>query len=140
MLEATVRALIFKRCEEGSAKWAERLARIAAEGNRKKSEAAASRPRDEAGRLKANPEVDHRDPPVGKKHVAREARAAEAKVSPATMAATHRLAAVGNTVNTQAAFTLMRDVLCSPRCSIRAPEAKHETALHTPRACGATRP
>lgn len=91
-LEATVRALIFKRCEEGSAKWAERLAKIAAEGNRKKSEAAASRPRDEAGRLKANPEVDHRDPPVGKRHVAREARAAEAKVSPATMARADQIA------------------------------------------------
>ena len=39
-LEATVRALIFKRCEDGSAKWAKRLARIAEEGNRKKSDAA----------------------------------------------------------------------------------------------------
>jgi hypothetical protein len=132
--------LIFKRCEEGSAKWAERLARIAAEGNRKKSEAVKSQPRDAAGRVEKKPVVDHRDPPSAKRHVAREARAAEAKVSPATMPATHRLAAVGNTVNTQAAFTLMRDVLCSPRCSIRAPEAKHETALHAPRACGVTRP
>ncbi|NBW15390.1 MAG: hypothetical protein EBR82_46080 [Caulobacteraceae bacterium] len=91
-LEATVRALIFKRCEEGSAKWAKRLAKIAEDGNRKKSQAAATRPRDEAGRLKPGPEVDHRDPPVEKKHVAREARAMEAKVSPATMARADQIA------------------------------------------------
>jgi site-specific DNA-methyltransferase (adenine-specific) len=94
-LEATVRALIFKRCEDGSAKWAKRLAKIAEEGNRKKSEAAATRPRDDAGRLKSRPEVDHNDQPVAKKPkvaVAREARAAEAKVSPATMARADQIA------------------------------------------------
>ena len=91
-LEATVRALIHRRCQEGSEKWAKRLAKIADEGNRKKSEAAASRPRDNAGRLKPRPEVDHRDPPVEKKHVAREARAADAKVSPATMARADQIA------------------------------------------------
>ena len=94
-LEATVRALIFKRCEEGSAKWTKRLAKIAEEGNRKKSEAAAARLRDKAGRMKSRPEVDHNDQPVAKKPkvaVAREARAAEAKVSPATMARADQIA------------------------------------------------
>ena len=91
-LEATVRALIFKRCEDGSAKWAKRLAKIAEEGNRKKSEAVKSQPRDAAGRVEKKPVVDHRDPPSAKKHVAREARAAEAKVSPATMARADQIA------------------------------------------------
>jgi len=91
-LEATVRALIFKRCEDGSAKWAKRLAKIAEEGNRKKSEAVKSQPRDASGRVEKRPVVDHRDPPSAKKHVAREARAAEAKVSPATMARADQIA------------------------------------------------
>lgn len=91
-LEATVRALIYRRCEEGSEKWAKRLAKIAEDGRRKKSEAASARPRDEVGRLKPSPQVDHSDPPVEKRHVAREARAAEAKVSPATMARADQIA------------------------------------------------
>ncbi len=93
-LEATVRALIFKRCEDGSAKWAKRLAKIAEDGNRKKSEVAKARPRDEGGRLKSRPQVDHDDQPVAKPKVAvaREARAAEAKVSPATMARADQIA------------------------------------------------
>jgi DNA modification methylase len=93
-LEATVRALIFKRCEDGSAKWAKRLAKIAEDGNRKKSEMAKARPRDEGGRLKSRPQVDHDDQPVAKPKVAvaREARAAEAKVSPATMARADQIA------------------------------------------------
>jgi hypothetical protein len=64
---------------------------IAEEGNRKKSEAAKA---GRVGRAEKKAavdlvadlalEVDHRDPPVNtaKKHVAREARAAEAKVTP----------------------------------------------------------
>ncbi|NDG19432.1 MAG: site-specific DNA-methyltransferase [Betaproteobacteria bacterium] len=84
--------MIFKRCEDGSAKWAKRLAKIAEEGNRKKSEAVKSQPRDAAGRVEKKPVVDHRDPPSAKKHVAREARAAEAKVSPATMARADQIA------------------------------------------------
>lgn len=94
-LEATVRALIFKRCEDGSAKWASRLAKIAEDGNRKKAEAAKERPRDDGGRLKPRPLVDHDDQPVAKKPkvaVAREARAADAKVSPATMARADQIA------------------------------------------------
>ena len=91
-LEATVRALIFKRCEDGSAKWSKRLAKIAADGNRKKSEAAKGN----ANAAKDRPKtmVDHDDPPLKpeKKHVAREARAAEAKVSPATMARADQIA------------------------------------------------
>lgn len=93
-LEATVRALIFKRCEDGSAKWAKRLAKIADEGNRKKSEAAKSQ------HAKSNPRrgetmvPDHNDPAPkrSKANVAREARAAEAKVSPATMARADQIA------------------------------------------------
>jgi DNA modification methylase len=100
-LEATVRALIFKRCEDGSAKWAKRLLKIAEEGNRKKSDAAKAgrvgrAAKKAVGDLLADSalEVDHRDPPVNgaKKHVAREARAAEAKVSPATMARADQIA------------------------------------------------
>ena len=89
--DQTRRALIFKRCEDGSAKWAKRLAKIAEEGNRKKSEAAKEQ------HAKSNPRrgetlvVDHSDPPP-KKHVARESRAAEAKVSPATMARADQIA------------------------------------------------
>jgi site-specific DNA-methyltransferase (adenine-specific) len=93
-LEATVRALIFKRCEDGSAKWAKRLAKIAEEGNRKKSEAAKEQ------HTKSNPRrgetlvADHDDqqPKSGGRAVAREARAAEAKVSPATMARADQIA------------------------------------------------
>jgi len=89
-LEATVRALIFKRCEDGSAKWSKRLAKIAEEGNRKKSEAKVGN----TNAAKEKTIVDHRDPPLksDKKHVAREARAAEAKVSPATMARADQIA------------------------------------------------
>jgi site-specific DNA-methyltransferase (adenine-specific) len=91
-LEATVRALIYRRCQEGSDKWAKRLARIAADGNRKKAEAAKEQPRTATGKMATKPVVDHRDPPAAKVHVAREARAAEAKVSPATMARADQIA------------------------------------------------
>lgn len=89
-LEATVRALIFKRCEDGSAKWEKRIAKIAEDGNRKKAEAKVGN----QNASKAKTMVDHRDPPLNseKKHVAREARAAEAKVSPATMARADQIA------------------------------------------------
>jgi site-specific DNA-methyltransferase (adenine-specific) len=91
-LEATVRALIFKRCEDGSAKWGKRLAKIAEDGNRKKSESAKGN----ANAAKDRPKtvVDHDDQPVKKPKVAvaREARAAEAKVSPATMARADQIA------------------------------------------------
>jgi len=85
-LEDVRRALIKLECDKGSAKWAAKLAKIAEDGRRKKSEAASTRPRDEGGRLKPSPQVDHSDPPVEKRHVAREARAAEAHVSSSTMA------------------------------------------------------
>jgi len=92
-LEATVRALIFKRCEDGSAKWTKRLAKIAEEGNRKKSEAAKGMPyAPKGGTRKSEKVVDHNDPQPSGKHVAREARAAEAKVSPATMARADQIA------------------------------------------------
>ena len=90
-LEATVRALIFKRCEDGSAKWANRLEKIAEDGNAKR--AAASKGNDSAAKSKAKTVADHDDPrPSGGSHVAREARAAEAKVSPATMARADQIA------------------------------------------------
>lgn len=91
-LEATVRALIFKRCEDGSAKWAKRLEKIASEGRKKKSDAA--RGNANAAKDRTKTVVDHDDPPLNqaKVHVAREARAAEAKVSPATMARADQIA------------------------------------------------
>ena len=93
-LEATVRALIFKRCQEGSAKWSERLEKITEEGNQKKSEAARQQ------HAKSNPRrgetlvPDHDDlaPKRSKANVAREALAAEAKVSPATWARVEQIA------------------------------------------------
>lgn len=93
-LEATVRALIFKRCEDGSAKWEKRLAKIAEDGNRKKAEAAREQ------HAKSNPRrgetlvADHSEqqPKTGGRAVAREARAADAKVSPATMARADQIA------------------------------------------------
>jgi DNA modification methylase len=92
-LEATVRALIFKRCEDGSAKWAKKLAKIAEDGRRKKSEAAKGMPYAPKGETrKSEKVVDHNDPLPSKRHVAREARAADAKVSPATMARADQIA------------------------------------------------
>jgi DNA modification methylase/ParB-like chromosome segregation protein Spo0J len=93
-LEATVRALIFKRCEDGSAKWAKRLAKIAEEGRRKKSEAAKEQPRDISGKMQSKPVAAHGDQRTasGGRAVAREARASEAKVSPATMARADQIA------------------------------------------------
>lgn len=94
-LEATVRALIFKRCEDGSAKWVKRLAKIAEEGNRKKSAAAQEgRVGRAAAKSKQTLVAAHDDQrqKSGGKAVAREARAAEAKVSPATMARADQIA------------------------------------------------
>jgi len=93
-LDATVRALIHRRCQEGSEKWANRLAKIAEEGNRKKSEAAKEQPRTAGGKMAAKPVADHDDlrSAKGGRNVAREARAAEAKVSPATMARADQIA------------------------------------------------
>jgi hypothetical protein len=60
---------------------------IKAAGNAKRAAAAKVRPRDDAGKLKAKPVADHNEPRLaGGKHPAREARAAEAHVSSATMA------------------------------------------------------
>ena len=92
-LEATVRALIHRRCQEGSEKWAKRLAKIADEGNRKKSEAAKEQLAKSTPRHGETLVADHNDPlPKNDKHPAREARAAEAKVSPATMARADQIA------------------------------------------------
>jgi site-specific DNA-methyltransferase (adenine-specific) len=92
-LEATVRALIFKRCEDGSTKWAKRLAKIAEEGNRKKSEAAKEQHAKSSPRRGETLVADHNGlRPKSGKNVAREARAAEAKVSPTTMARADQIA------------------------------------------------
>jgi site-specific DNA-methyltransferase (adenine-specific) len=93
-LEATVRALIFKRCEDGSAKWARRLAKIAEEGNRKRSESAKGMPHAKKGESRNAEKVAGHDElrPSSGRNVAREARAAEAKVSPATMARADQIA------------------------------------------------
>lgn len=84
-LEDVRRALIKLRCDEESEKI--RSAAIAAEGRRKKSEAAKGMPYAGKGESRKEKVVDHCDPlPSEKKHVAREARAAEAHVSSSTMA------------------------------------------------------
>ena len=49
-------------------------------------------PRAAKGEKRKSDVVDQSDPPHQKKHVAREARAAEAKVSPATMARADQIA------------------------------------------------
>jgi DNA modification methylase len=90
-LEEIVRALIYRRCQEGSAKWAKRLAKIAEEGNRKKSEAAKGNTN--AAKHRTKTVADHHDLRVKSgKNVAREARAADAKVSPATMGRADQIA------------------------------------------------
>jgi N6-adenosine-specific RNA methylase IME4 len=85
-LEDVRRALIKLECDKGSARWAARLAKIAEDGRRKRSEAAKEQPRDASGKMRAKPVVDHSDPLPVKQHRAREARAAEAHVSSSTMA------------------------------------------------------
>ncbi len=90
-LEATVRALIFKRCEDGSAKWAKRLESIAEEGRRKMS-AAKSGNQNAAKKKTTASHDDMRLKSDGGKNVALPARAAEAKVSPATMARADQIA------------------------------------------------
>ena len=92
-LEATVRALIFKRCEDGSAKWIAEQERIKSDGNRKRSDAAKKQHSESTPRRGETLVADHDDPrPKSGKHVAREARAADAKVSPATMARADQIA------------------------------------------------
>ncbi len=93
-LEATVRALIFKRCEDGSAKWVAQQERIKADGNRKRSLAAKEQHAKTTPRKGETLVADHNDPrpKSGGSHAAREARAAEAKVSPATMARADQIA------------------------------------------------
>lgn len=83
-LEATVRALIFIRCRKGSAQWAKQLALVVVTGNLKRSEAAKGNANASKDRTKTV--VDHDDPPLNKNHIARNASAAAAKVSSATMA------------------------------------------------------
>ena len=85
-LEDVRRALIKLECDRGSAKWAAKLAKITEDGRQKKSKAMTGLPRAEKGERRKSDVVDHSDPPHQKKHVAREARAAEAHVSSSTMA------------------------------------------------------
>jgi len=90
--DQTVRALCFKRCEDGSAKWAKRLAKIAEEGNRKRAD--ASKGNTNAAKKKDDSVASHDDmrPKKSGKNVALPQRAAEAKVSPATMARADQIA------------------------------------------------
>lgn len=86
-LEDVRRALIKLECDKGSAEWAAKLAKIAEDGRRKRSEAAAA---GKVGRAAARGRTlvaDHDDLRLKSgKNVAREARAAEAHVSSSTMA------------------------------------------------------
>ena len=88
-LEDVRRALIKMACDDGSLTWAGTQALIRIHGNAKRSEAAKTQTRTPDGkRLATKSQVaDHCDPrPAMGKHVAREARAAEAHVSSSTMA------------------------------------------------------
>jgi site-specific DNA-methyltransferase (adenine-specific) len=90
-LEATVRALIYRQCEEGSQKWAKRLAKIAEDGREKMSASKAGN----KNAVKKKTTAVHSEQRLksdGGRAVAREARAAEAKVSPATMARADQIA------------------------------------------------
>lgn len=85
-LDDTVKGVIFLRCQKESARWEKKHTEIKADANRKRSEAAKEQ------HSKSNPRrgetlvVAHSEqPPEPKKAVAREARAAEAQVSPGTM-------------------------------------------------------
>lgn len=85
-LEDVRRALIKLRCDEESEKI--RSAAIAADGRRKRSEAAKEgRVGRAAAKAARDSDADHSDPQLKSgRHVAREARAAEAHVSSSTMA------------------------------------------------------
>jgi site-specific DNA-methyltransferase (adenine-specific) len=86
-LDDTVKGVIYLRCQKESAKWEKKHAEIKADANRKRSEAAKEQPRDDSGKMKPKPVVAHSEqrPASGGRAVAREARAAEAQVSPGTM-------------------------------------------------------
>ena len=91
-LEDVRRALIKLRCDEESEKI--RSAAIAASGRRKMSEAMAGLPAVKKGESRKPKDVaDHSEPQHGNgRHVARDARAAEAHVSSSTMARAEFLA------------------------------------------------
>lgn len=93
-VESVRKGLIFILLQEQSKEWDERHGIIKAEGNRKRSEAAKAQPRTAAGKMAKKPVADHSEPrpEKGGKHVAREARAAQAKVSTGTMARSERIA------------------------------------------------
>lgn len=81
------RALIKLACDEGSAKWKKKHNEIKEEGNRKRAEATKEQHTKSKPYAGEKMVVDHSEPlPSDKKHVAREARAAEAHVSSSTMA------------------------------------------------------
>jgi site-specific DNA-methyltransferase (adenine-specific) len=86
-LDETVKCVIFLRYQKESAKWDKKHGEIKKEANRKRSKAAKGMPYAAKGESrKTEKVVDHNDPlPSKPKHVAREARAAEAKSSTGTM-------------------------------------------------------
>jgi site-specific DNA-methyltransferase (adenine-specific) len=89
--DKTIRALCFKRCEDGSAKWSKRLAKITEEG-REKMAAAKAGNKNAAKTKTTAAHNEQRLKSDGGRAVARDARAAEAKVSPATMARADQIA------------------------------------------------
>jgi site-specific DNA-methyltransferase (adenine-specific) len=86
-LDDTVKGVIYLRCQKESAKWEKKHAEIKADANRKRSEAAKGMPYAPKGESRRTEKVvaHNEQPPSTKKAVAREARAAEAQVSPGTM-------------------------------------------------------
>ena len=91
-LDETVKCVIFLRYQKESAKWEKKHGEIKDDANRKRSEAAKGNTN--AAKEKLKTVVAHDEQPLSlpKKAVAREARAAEAQVSPSTMALAVRIA------------------------------------------------
>ena len=86
-MDATVKALIHMECQKQSDKWAKKHGAIKAAGNAKRAAAAKVQHAKSKPYSGEKMVVDHSEqlPSKPKVAVAREARAAEAKVSPATM-------------------------------------------------------
>jgi site-specific DNA-methyltransferase (adenine-specific) len=93
-MDATVKALIHMECQKQSDKWAKKHGEIKAAGNAKRAAAAKEgRVGRASAKAKASLVADHDEPrQKGGKHRAREARAAGAKVSPATMGRAEQIA------------------------------------------------
>ena len=93
-LDDTVKGLIYMECQKQSDKWAKKHGEIKAAGNAKRAAAAKEGKVGRASaKAKASLVADHNEPrQKSGKHPAREARAAGAKVSPATMGRAEQIA------------------------------------------------